>query len=247
MLAILSAVRPEAIFHLAAHALAAHESRQVESLVQSNILFGTQLLESAVKSGVRYFVNTGTFWQHYRSEAYNPVSLYAAMKQAFEAILVYYQNAHSLRCTTLELTDTYGPCDHRKKLFHQLKQAQTSGVPLLMTPGMQCIDLVYIDDVVDGFLQALHLIETEERICGMNFSISSGRNLTLREVVSLFEAISGAPVPIVWGGKPYRTREVMQPCRITPLPGWTTKTTLEDGLRQMFALDKADEHLGAKP
>jgi hypothetical protein len=47
-------------------------------LIQSNVLFGTQLLEAMGVNNTRNIVNTGTFWQHYNNEDYNPVCLYAA-------------------------------------------------------------------------------------------------------------------------------------------------------------------------
>jgi nucleoside-diphosphate-sugar epimerase len=59
-------------------------------------------------AGIRRLVNAGTTWQHYLGQVYDPVNLYAATKQAFEAILKFYTSTRDFQAITLELTDTYG-------------------------------------------------------------------------------------------------------------------------------------------
>ena len=59
----------------------------IKEMINSNIMFGTQILEAMVLHSVPYFVNTGTYWQHFDGKSYNPNSLYAATKQSFQDIL----------------------------------------------------------------------------------------------------------------------------------------------------------------
>ena len=73
----------DGVIHLASLFLAGHKPEDIKGLVESNVLFSTQLLEASVKSEVSWFINTGTFWQHYKDKKYSPVNLYAATKQAF--------------------------------------------------------------------------------------------------------------------------------------------------------------------
>ena len=111
---IFKAASPELVFHVASHVLGEHEPEDIEPLIQSNILFGAQLLEASVACGVEGFINTGTFWQHYRGKSeYDPVCLYAATKQAFADIIVFYEGISSLRTVTLKLFNVYGPNDKR--------------------------------------------------------------------------------------------------------------------------------------
>ena len=86
-------VKPDVVFHLASLFLSQHATKDIDSLIQSNVLFGNQLLEAMRVNEVNCMINTGTSWQHYNNENYNPVCLYAATKQAFEAILEYYIQA----------------------------------------------------------------------------------------------------------------------------------------------------------
>jgi nucleoside-diphosphate-sugar epimerase len=80
----------DGVIHLASLFLAQHKDEDIKNLIESNVTLGTSLLEAATKSNVAWFINTGTFWQHYQNKKYSPVNLYAATKQAFEDIARYY-------------------------------------------------------------------------------------------------------------------------------------------------------------
>lgn len=229
---IVRSAAPATIFHLASHILAEHGQADVDVLVDANVLFGTQLAEAAVAAGVRKFINTGTFWEHYQGEDYNPVCLYAATKKAFEDILVYYLRASGMRGLTLELSDTYGPCDRRPKLFHSLRQADITNKPLDMTAGEQLLDLVYVDDVVAAYLHAVNLLD-ELDPPPQKYAVSAGKFVSLRQVVATYEKVLGRTLPIVWGARPYRRREVMIPWRGTVLPGWRPRVNLAEGLQRL--------------
>jgi len=234
MSGIVAGVRPLVVFHLASLFLSEHSAEQVEPLIRSNVLFGSQLVEAMTANGVRLLVNTGTSWEHYCSKPYSPVNLYAATKQAFESILQYYVEAKGLRTITLKLFDTYGPDDPRPKLFTLLRRIADEQKALGMSPGEQMIDLVYIDDVVEAFVSSAerllaNAVEGHER-----YAVSSGTPLRLRDLVDLYGRVTGRYLPIEWGGRPYRDREVMVPWNSgTAVPGWQPKVGLEEGIRQM--------------
>ncbi|QNA88228.1 NAD-dependent epimerase/dehydratase family protein [Massilia sp. Dwa41.01b] len=182
--------RPDTVFHLAAAFVAEHVPGDIDRLVHANLLFATQLLEAMRVNGVRLLVNTGTAWQHYGNRDYDPVNLYAATKQAFEAILAYYVNAHGFIAATLALFDTYGPGDERPKLMRALWRAAREGRPLAMSSGRQLLDLVYVDDVVDAYLAAESALR-EGGAGHRHYGVSSGAPLPLRDVVAAFEQAAG--------------------------------------------------------
>lgn len=234
---ILLEAGPRTIFHLAALAFSRHNPSDIEPLIRSNILFGTQLLDGAVRAGVRNFINTGTYWQHYGGADYNPTCLYAATKQAFEDILLYYTGMFPLASLTLKIFDTYGPSDRRNKLFALLRRAHLTGEKLVMSPGEQRIDLVYIDDVVRAFMRAADLLCEDRGVAGRSFSVRTGRTRSVREVVSLYEGIVGDKLSIQWGGRPYEPRQIMVPSEGETLPGWSPLIDLEEGIRLTLEAD----------
>lgn len=234
--AILETTRPTVVFHLASLFLAQHRPEDVDGLVASNVLFGAQLLEAMDQAGVHLLVNTGTCWQNYENQAYDPVNLYAATKQAFEDIARYYVEARGQRMVTLRLCDTYGPNDPRPKLFALLKRALASGEVLEMSPGEQLIDLVFIDDVVEAFRLAGERLLRGEAAAAEIHAVTSGSPIALKELVARFAEAAGRPLSVRWGGRPYRPREVMAPPRIFgPLPGWQANVSLEEGLGRIAA------------
>lgn len=231
---IVEAAEPDVVFHLASNFIAEHTPEDIEALIETNVTFGTQVVESMIVNGAYKFVNVGTAWQHFENKCYNPVCLYAATKQAFEAILTYYTESTCLRVITLKLFDTYGPDDPRKKLFSFLARVATEKEPVPMSPGEQLVDIVYIDDVVDAFFLAASLLE-EPGESFETYAISSQNPIMLRDLVSVYSEVTGRSLSIEWGKKPYRCREVMVPWdRGRILPGWRPSVSLEEGIRKLI-------------
>ena len=228
---IVESANPDIVFHLASLFLVRHETIDIIPLIQSNILFSTQLLESMLQNKVSLLVNAGTSWQHYNNEDYCPVNLYAATKQAFESILKYYIDIKALRVITLKLFDTYGPDDKRFKILNLLKKIKESSEPLRMSPGEQMIDLVYIDDVINAFIIASERLLSGQVQEDETYAISSNSPISLKNLIELFEQIVGQKLPIIWAGRPYRDREVMQTWNKGQLlPGWKPIINIETGL-----------------
>lgn len=226
--------RPDVVFHLASLFLAQHDPAQVEPLVLSNVLFGTQLLEAMRAAGVRRLVNAGTGWQNFAGDEYLPVNLYAATKQAFADILLYYVEASGIRAVTLKLFDSYGPGDNRRKLLRLLLDALRTGEPLAMSGGEQILDLVHIDDICRAFQRAAELTADSSKPCNSVYAVSGGQRRSLREVVSTLQRVADRPVSVAWGARPYREREVMNPWNGPTMPGWSPEISLEDGLRKLL-------------
>ena len=234
LLQIMREAKPRVVYHLASLFLSGHTPEDVARLIQSNVLFSAQLVEAMKENGIRHLVNTGTSWQHYENHEYSPVNLYAATKQAFEAILQFYIEAHGLKVVTLKLFDTYGPNDPRPKLFHWLQKIADDKSTLAMSPGEQLIDLVYIDDVIEAYMLAAERVQSESYSGHNEYAVSSGKPMKLKELVQKFSELTDREIHVEWGARPYRQREVM----VTwdngeTLPGWKPKVSLENGVAYM--------------
>lgn len=234
MIAIVKTAKPSVVFHLASLFLAQHEEKDIEPLIKSNVLFAGQLVEAMVTSGVYSLINTGTSWQHFESKDYSPVCLYAATKQAFESIARFYVETTPLRIITLKLYDTYGPNDPRPKLFSLLRKIAEDQTLLAMSAGEQLVDLVYVDDVINAFVLAANRLQENETTNWEEFAVTSSNPIRLKELAEIYSQVTGKPLSIEWGGRPYRPREVMVPWSSGRcLPNWEPKISLWDGIKKM--------------
>lgn len=238
---IVGRAAPEVVFHVASAVVVEHSPDAIADIVQANVTFPTHLLEAMTRHGVRRFVNTGTSWQHHDGgAAYRPSNLYAATKQAFEDIAVFYNDAHGIGIANLKLFDVYGPSDPRSKIIPLLLRVLRSGEPLGMSPGDQVLDMVHVDDVVEAFLAAALWLADNPGVME-TFAVRSGESHRLRDVVAALADVAGRPLPIVWGGRPYRDREVMIPwVNNVPVPGWRPLISLREGLASVLWADGYD-------
>ena len=226
-------VHAQVVFHLAAAVLTNNKPEQVPTLIQSNVQFGTEILEAMKASSTRMIISTGSYWQNYKSESYNPVDLYAATKEAFEKIVQLYVDAFGFRHINLRLFDIYGEDDTRPKLWNILKKIAGTEEKIEVSPGEQKLDMVHISDVCSAYEAAYeYLIENQAEVNKI-FGVSSGIQRTLKEIISIYEGAIGKKMNVVYGGKPYKTREVMIPkTNYDILPNWSCMISLEQGFKR---------------
>jgi nucleoside-diphosphate-sugar epimerase len=226
--------QPTIVFHLASLFLAEHTSRDIAPMIQSNLTFATQLVEVMVTNKVYQLINTGTSWQHYQDREYSPVCLYAATKQAFETILQFYLETTSLKAITLKLFDSYGAKDPRQKLFALLEKVSKQQQALGMSPGEQKINLVYIEDIIDAYFVAIKRLQNGLINSHEIYAVSGESVLSLHEIVSIYEEKTGNKLPILWGQRSYRDREVMEPwSKGISIEGWKPQISLREGIDKM--------------
>jgi nucleoside-diphosphate-sugar epimerase len=197
---------PDVVVHLAALYINQHEPEQIIDLVNSNILLGTHVLEAMVKNCVLKFLNIGTRWQHLRNKRYNPANLYSATKEAFKNILVYYET-RGIRHKTLELCDTFGIRDTRKKILDLLITACQKQELIDLSPGEQILDLSYVGDICQFILSR---IQSEDFFDNKTVSLS-GTVIKLHDLGTMIEREFKTKRLFNWGEKPYRENEVMEP------------------------------------
>jgi nucleoside-diphosphate-sugar epimerase len=235
ILQAVGASAPALIFHLAGFVRTEDRPGEASDLIDANIRFPTLLVEAAMQRMPHpRLVNTGTYWQHLNESDYEPSGLYAATKQAFETLLRTYV-LDGLTVTTLVLSDVYGPDDERMKLIRLLFDAAKTGATLALSPGEQRLDLVHVHDVCDAYLLAADRILTGKDAGAHRYAVRSGNSVSVRELVSLFENVSGERIAASWGARAYRRREPMMPWTGgETIPGWVPSIDLASGLADVL-------------
>ena len=237
---IVKTVKPDVVIHLAAFSLLEYDLARLPSIIEANLTFGIYLLEAMSRNGVNRLINTSTFWENMDEvNVYRPLNLYAACKKAFQDIIRFYEDSTQLQAVTLKLSGTYGPHDSRPNVFSLFKKSIETAKPIAMSPGLQTMDLVYIDDVVEAYKKAIEYIIQKNTFSSEVFSIGAGRfGKKLREVARVYEECIGKSLRLQWGAVPYRPREVMSKVLNTnPAKkklGWQVAYDLKTGIAKML-------------
>lgn len=202
-----SVFRPESVIHLATLYVNNHTPDDIPVLIGSNLLYGTHVLEAMQACNVGKFLNFGTRWQHLKGSLDIPANLYASTKNAFQEILAYYCYQYGISYTTLELCDTFGKHDPRKKIVELMVQACSTKSELALSPGEQVLDLLCIDDLVEYVTEGLE----SDAFFHNDVTALSGEEIRLKDLGVMIERIFRISGFLVWGAKPYRNNEVMSP------------------------------------
>lgn len=228
-------IQADVVFHIAAAVITNYKLEQVPILIQSNVQFGSEILEAMKLSKTRLIVSTGSYWQNFNTDDYNPVDLYAATKEAYEKIIQYYVDAYGFRHVNLRLFDVYGEDDKRPKLWNLLKEIAGTDKHISVSPGEQLLDLIHISDVCTAYEAAYNVLCSDISQKNEIYGVRTGKTVSLKEAVAIMEKVSGRIINVDFGAKKYKDREIMKPCdKYKFLPNWKPKVSIDKGFGRFF-------------
>lgn len=236
------------ILHLATKYLSSHTPNDIKDLIWANIIFGSEVLESALIFKPKFFINILTFSQFANSTSYNPATFYDATKQAFYNITQLYKDAFGSKFLNILLYNTYGKGDTRGKFLDLWHTISLNGKALEMSEGAQKIDISHISDIVHALDLAIRNYQVLDS--AKIYTLENHPRYTLKEIAEIFENITNRKLNILWGNKPYRKNEIFNPItesspfcesqenaessKFAKLPKYAPKITLKEGIRQTF-------------
>lgn len=155
-----------AIVHLAAQAGVRYSLENPFAYVQSNVMGQVAMLELARRlGGLKHFVyaSSSSVYGGNRKVPFDvtddvtmPHSLYAATKRSDELIAYTYAHLYGFPCTGLRFFTVYGPWGRPDMAYYSFTRAIIEGRPIRMfNNGEMWRDFTYVDDIVQGTLQAL--------------------------------------------------------------------------------------------
>jgi UDP-glucose 4-epimerase len=247
---VVASERPELVFHLAAQIdVRASVSRPCFD-ADVNVTGTINVLEAARAAGARRFVLASTGGAIYgdgeppfgEEALIRPLSPYGQAKYAAEGYCDLYRRLHGLSTVSLRLANVYGP--RQDPLGEGGVVAIFGGKlsageqPVIFGDGHQIRDFVYVRDIVTAALTA----SAHHRHGAYN--IGTGEGVSVLELAErLREAARELGVhepgrfdPVF---APERegevARSILDPTRAAAELGFTTSTTLDDGLRATLA------------
>lgn len=103
-------IKPDLTIHMATKYLKFDKISSTKEMINSNILFGSYLLQALDECGFKKIINFSSIWQNIeKKNIYSPQNFYSSTKEAFEIIMQYFikkKNLKLLRLKSMILTDT---------------------------------------------------------------------------------------------------------------------------------------------
>ena len=218
----------DCVIHTACHY--GRNGDSIHSIVESNLLYGIQVLEAAIECNVKTFVNTDTCLP-------KEISIYSLSKKQFLEWAVCTKN--KINIINIKLENIYGPKDDANKFISWLiLKLKTDVASIPLTSGDQKRDFIYIDDAVSAYMFILNFIDIHQEFD--EYEVCNDRLVAVKDVVVLLKRCyqdkrSNCKTILDFGALPYRDNEKMEYAmcndKLKRL-GWKSKTNLDEGLQK---------------
>lgn len=205
----------------------------VRDMLNANVLLPIQLYELANKFGIKYFLNTDSFFNDPTS-SYSYLGEYTLTKKHALEWLKTIQN--NTKLVNMKIFHMYGPHDAPSKFVtHIIEKLKSNVSSIDLTPGEQKRDFIYIEDVVSAYAAVIGSLDKIEANYS-EFELGTGKAITLKEFVLTAAEVFKSTTQLNFGGLNYREGEIMfSQANTTSLTkiGWKSKYKPELGLKNL--------------
>ncbi len=244
MAALFKQARIDGIIHAAGYGVDYRQS-DFEMGLRTNVLGGERLVRAAKRGGCRLIVHVGTSMEFGPHDAavnertpLEPRGSYGVTKACASIAMRDAAISEGIDLAIARPWGLYGPLEGLHKFIPVVMEAGRRGRRVDLSPGEQLRDYVYVVDAAKGVVD---LFCRPDFPSGESFNFGSGKTITLRQLgEAALQAVGGDPNLLNWGGKAYRSDEVMRmmsdQSKTHAVLGWQAKTNLMDGMQQTAAV-----------
>lgn len=197
--------KPDIIVHAACSY--GRKNERIIDIINSNLIFGLELLDESIKNNVETFINTDTLLPR-------NINNYSLSKAQFTDWLK--KRSYEIQVVNLRIEHIYGVMDDNKKFIPWLINEMMNGDnEINLTSGIQKRDFIYVSDVISAYnliIQKRHsLTDWNQFDVGTNV-FTEVREFVLKIAELLEIKYNKSIVPrLNFGSVPYREEEVMIP------------------------------------
>ena len=243
---VLHRLRPDVVVHLASEVSGGRDRDLVLPMLQANLVTAVNVMLACADAGCGRVVLAGSMEEPDLGDAQAVAqSPYAAAKWAALAYARSFHALYELPVVHLRVFMVYGPGQRDvRKLVPYVAVSLLRGVAPKLTSGRRAVDWVYVDDVVDAFLNAA----VAPGIEGASLDIGSGELVTARALVLRLRDLVGGEVEPAFGAIADRQLErvrVADPTSAAEAIGWRPRTPLDEGLKRTVEFYRS--HLNCLP
>ncbi len=239
---LIQTTQPDIIYHLAALSVVHTSPTQATQVMNANTTISYNILESvrlhapharfvAICSANVYGAVSNPNKSIDESVPFRPLNPYAVSKIAQEMLALQYHLAHSLDVVILrpfnhtgvgQTTDFVIPA-----FAKQFVQIEKGATPVIEVGNLETTrDFTDVSDMVKAYVLA-----SEKCVSGTAYNIGSGRGYTIREILNIFQKITGKTVEIKESQSLIRKSDVpvliADASKFAEATGWEPKVSLE--------------------
>lgn len=206
------------------------KNKSLYDMFYANLAFPLEILEYAIKSGIKRFYNTDTCFNKPGITG-NYMRTYRLSKAQFTQWAQIAVEGSDTKFITVRPEYFYGPGDDTTKLVPFALESCLDNVShISLTPGEQMRDFVYIHDVVSAYLTIIASDKDTEI-----FGIGTGQVVSLREFLEEIKKKTKAHTALCFGARKYPPDEIMfSQADIEPLRmlGWQPQYDMKKGIQE---------------
>ena len=199
-------VRPDGVFHLATSTIMSGVAAPYKELVETNVLGTHNLIDALADIDYKFFINVGSFTEYgfqkgpiKETDRCEPTDDYSATKLASTLYAQRVARTHGKPIVTFRVFTPFGPFIQKGRLVYNVLLNAMKGTPIRMTSPYVTRDFVYVDDLVDLFIEGA---ERAYAYRGEIFNAASGVKTTLQEVIQEALVVTESKSPVEWGVLP---------------------------------------------
>jgi len=235
--------KPEQIFHLSGLSNGAPGLDLVQSTFQSQLASTVNVLTAAARSGCRRVILIGSLEEPTAAaEDGVPASPYGAAKWGAAMYARMFHRLYQTPVVIARVYMAYGPGQAEGKIVPYTIRSLLQGQAPQLSSGRRCLDWIYVDDAVEGLVQAA----AADGVDGTTLEFGSGIAVSIKDVVDEIVAIVEPRVRPVFGAvsdRPTEAVRVADTRKTAQVLGWHARTALAEGLRrtvEWYAEHRAD-------
>lgn len=238
---IILKTRPQTVFDCAAYGAYSFQA-ETDLIYQTNFLRVSRTIETLMSyaPSCSYFYAGSS--SEYGDDSAGPTehtmllpnSHYSVSKGAVSSLLWYLGKKKNFPCANLRLYSVYGPYEDSSRLIPSLvEKALQKKLPPL-THAAISRDFVFVDDVVEAFVDAA--TNLEEPLYGESFNVGTGRKTSINDLVDIVRSSFDISEKPEFGSYEKHKWDLedwyANPEKIKKHLKWQAKTSLEQGLNK---------------
>ena len=211
----LEKIKVDIIIHCATHYIKFHKKSDISKIIDSNIVFGSILIENLKTLRAKKFINFTTVWENYNGIKNNSYNLYSTSKTLFRNLLEFSKkNNKNTKFYNFFISDTYGSNDRRAKLINVLKKNYKKNKITKIISKNLYINLINIKDILEG----VNLV-IKKNISSGNYSLSNISDYKISKIIDKINK-KNKKIKVKWQSSKFIKEKIY---RYKKIPLWKAK------------------------